>query len=612
MRRVTNFNQNWRFVNKDMEYKELFKTKGEKVSIPHTFLWDKHKQRSGSFWYYKLFDTPKRIEGCRVFLEFEAVNVSCEIYLYGQNVYCHSGGHTAFFVDVSQHLKSTGKQNLLAVKVCNVVDGTSKEKECALLGGIIRNVKLIIVPHSHFAIDEFGSRGLLLNTVNTDGDWHVTISATVQNPRINQMLCMRVLNANNKVVAEELQHIDNTFFDLIITSAHIWDGVESPYLYKLEALLVDPESILDRQEMLFGLREHYLDKSGFYLNCKRLQLHCAEYTDVTKVCTPDLKQRERDFSALIEMGVNAIKTAPYKLDDDFYTLCDKLGLLVWQQNLMPHGYDETADSKLLRQLRETVVQTRNNTCVLLYGVNTVKLESDEETRAKLIDACRNVCKENNENCLFVLTLPYGENAVEQSADCAAYDYSPVLAEKSRETFTSLKKRLAQPEAQMTYALSDFSLSFEALSCIFDSPELWLVSFSRIYDEKCGVLSADRKRKTDNFYLCKVFWVKKDFVHILEHAKSVRDKKTVIGFYSTEKFLSVSRNGETVKKLNGDKRFYCEVPLHLGKNSIRVQGKRSFEEGTILCNAKFKKEELTAQQQYIDAHETRVKRKREKK
>ena len=89
MRNVINFNDNWKFIQKDVGLPTEFPTDWMDVTLPHTWNAVDGNDGNGSYdrgnyWYAKKFVTPKQpLAGGRVFVEFLAANSEATVYVNG-------------------------------------------------------------------------------------------------------------------------------------------------------------------------------------------------------------------------------------------------------------------------------------------------------------------------------------------------------------------------------------------------------------------------------------------------------------------------------------------------------------------------------------------------
>ena len=88
----------------------------ETVRVPHTWNIGKYEDFEGTAWYFKTFTVPDELRGKHVEIHFGATFYKSRVWLNGVEVGGHEGGHTAYFFDVTPHLRLV---NFLAVEVNN-------------------------------------------------------------------------------------------------------------------------------------------------------------------------------------------------------------------------------------------------------------------------------------------------------------------------------------------------------------------------------------------------------------------------------------------------------------------------------------------------------------
>src|SRR5690606_4287008 len=121
---------------------------------------------------------------------------------------------------------------------------------------------------------------------------------------------------------------------LTVANAKLWD-LETPYLYNLITTIVEGNESIDHYETPFGIRTIRFDaKEGFFLNGKNVKLKGTNnHQDHAGVGTalPDGLQYWR-IKALKEMGSNAYRTAHHPPTPELLDACDRLGMLVIDEN----------------------------------------------------------------------------------------------------------------------------------------------------------------------------------------------------------------------------------------------------------------------------------------
>ena len=150
-----------------------------------------------------------------------------------------------------------------------------------------------------------------------------------------------------------------------VHNAHLW-SLEDPYLYKLVTTLQRGNEVVDRYETTFGIRTINFDPDhGFFLNGKHVEIRG---TDIHQdhagvgVAVPDTLNAFR-VERLKAMGSNAIRTSHNPPTPELLDACDRMGMLVLDENRMmgtsPEDYD---------QFRRMIERDRNHPSVVLWSV----------------------------------------------------------------------------------------------------------------------------------------------------------------------------------------------------------------------------------------------------
>lgn len=201
-RDVTPLNQDWKFIQKDVDTKETSDS-WEQISVPHT--WnakdaqegpdvvsavletkeaaevsaskDEAKSKSqdphfksiyyrGACWYEHALDIPLEWKGKRrIFIRFGAAGTVAKTYINKTLLGEHRGGFTAFCYELTDHL-NYGEKNELRVQV----DNTHREDlpplsgDFNLYGGLYRNVELIVTDLFCISPLDYASPGIYLTT----------------------------------------------------------------------------------------------------------------------------------------------------------------------------------------------------------------------------------------------------------------------------------------------------------------------------------------------------------------------------------------------------------------------------------------------------------------
>jgi beta-galactosidase len=325
------------------------------VTVPHT--WNRLDGQDGGNdyartdgWYRRTINVAPEMKGKSLYLRFEGVNRTADVYLNGKLLGSHAGGNSAFCFDATAALRPG--DNLLAVRASNA-DRTIPplSADFTFFGGIYRPVELVAVSPLHISLTQIGSSGVFITTPRiTDASSTIHIRALVENggeePRFKPFAKFAIRDALGKAVAVSTIPLtakpgesQEVVADITMAAPHLWNGLRDPYLYTASVTLMSDDNgahpdVYDTVTQPFGIRTFSIDpQKGFLLNGKPYGLHGVnrhqDRLDKGWALTND--DHLQDMALIKEMGCTAIRLAHYQQSQFFYDLCDKEGLIVWAE-----------------------------------------------------------------------------------------------------------------------------------------------------------------------------------------------------------------------------------------------------------------------------------------
>lgn len=394
---VQSLNDGWVFSEDNQHW--------QAVALPHTWNTDAYSTRDykqGKCYYKRKLQTTNK----RHFLKLEAAYKTSTIYINGKKMGEHRGGYTASVFDLTPYLDSL-KTNELLITVDNADQHVAPiSADFTFMGGIYRNVKLITTQQQHFSMTEDGADGIFVSTSQVNAEKaNVSVMARLRNDADVDKDCY-VVNTlyapDGKVVSTQRKRVRLLAGQTVRNVMHLqqvkhpilWSP-EHPNLYKVKTMLIDAEkhrvslqksveSVLDVQEHYIGMRWCEFDaQKGFYLNGKPYKLNgmCRHQDMRPYGVALDDDMHRRDLRMLKDMGCNFIRLAHYPQAEAVLEMCDKLGMLVWEEipvvNYVPED-DEFADNAC-QQLREMIRQHYNHSSIILWGyMNEILLKAHHE------------------------------------------------------------------------------------------------------------------------------------------------------------------------------------------------------------------------------------------
>lgn len=144
-----------------------------------------------------------------LFLEINGANSSSKVSLNGKELACHDGGYSTYRVKLTEDLQD---ENELQIEVDNSANDHvyPQKADFTFYGGLYRDVKLIIVPKTHFDLEYFGGKGLYVTPEVFDGQAIVKLDAYI---RGNADKVMVSIDGVGEVKLEVPQQHEQTLYD---------------------------------------------------------------------------------------------------------------------------------------------------------------------------------------------------------------------------------------------------------------------------------------------------------------------------------------------------------------------------------------------------------------
>jgi len=317
-------------------------------------------------WYRKSFVMPKEDLGKRIVLEFDGVFRNATVWFNGFYLGENQSGYYGFSYDVTDYVDYGGK-NVVAVRV----DATMEEGWFYEGAGIYRHVWLNKFQPLHINDKSaFVHSSISGDTAKVFVD--ISISNESETPK-NCNLELAITDSSGKIIVSKSanQNVLEAFSQsllndsLSIVSPHLW-SVESPYLYKIHAVLKSNLKTVDSIVIPFGIRSIFFDaQKGFFLNGKHVLLkgtnNHQDHAGVG-VALPDGLQEYR-IRRLKEMGCNAYRCSHNPPTPELLDGCDRLGMLVIDENRLMG-----TTSEHLELLKRMILRDRNHPSVILWSI----------------------------------------------------------------------------------------------------------------------------------------------------------------------------------------------------------------------------------------------------
>ncbi|MBQ7130769.1 MAG: glycoside hydrolase family 2 protein [Oscillospiraceae bacterium] len=607
MRTVININKDWAFAKDTTSTPTVFPDIWETISLPHTWNAQDGQDGGGDYFrgtccYAKTFRKADLPESDRYYLEIRGANSSSEVFLNGISLGSHAGGYATWRVDLTEQLR---EENLLSILVDNSPSQTvyPQVADFTFYGGLYRDVNLICVSSSHFDLDYYGGPGIKVTPVMEGSDAKVSVEVFLTNRKEGQIVRYYLKKADGTVMGTYDGSARACFR---IKNARLWNGRKDPYLYTMEAQLLENDTVLDAISTRFGCRSYEIDpERGFILNGKEYPLRgVSRHQDRLGIGNALLPQHhEEDMDLICEVGATTIRLAHYQHDQYFYDLCDERGLVIWAEipyisNHMPAGRENT-----ISQMKELIVQNYNHPSIVVWGLSneiTMNGAGDKDLLenhrilndlAHSMDLTRlttmavlSMCSMDEDYVHIPDTVSYNHyfgwyggttdmNGPWFDKFHAKYPKTPIGC--SEYGCEALNWHTSDPRQ------GDYTEEYQAyyheelIRQLFTRKYLWATHVWNMFDfgadnraeggengqNHKGLVTFDRKYKKDSFYAYKAWLSDEPFVHICgkRYVDRVEDV-TRVTVYSNLPVVELFANGESLgAKEAEDHFFYFSVP-----------------------------------------------------
>ncbi|MEO2062844.1 MAG: sugar-binding domain-containing protein [Christiangramia sp.] len=291
-------------------------------------------------WYNTTFTVPGDWNGKKIKLNFDAVDWQADVWINDIKLGSHSGGYEPFSFDITPFLNKDGEQKL-TVKVWDPSDEGPQPRGKQVknpegiwytpVTGIWQTVWLEPVAEKSLQNLRF--------TPDIDNNT-VKVSAEGSNSAYGDMIEV-VVYEGNKEISTTKSSLDQEF-SIHVNDPKLWSP-DSPFLYRTEVKLISDGEVQDEVKSYFAMRKisSKRDENGII----RMQLNnedIFQYGPLDQGWWPDGlytaptdEALKYDIVRTKELGFNMIRKHVKVEPARWYTHCDELGILVWQD--MPNG-----------------------------------------------------------------------------------------------------------------------------------------------------------------------------------------------------------------------------------------------------------------------------------
>lgn len=340
-------------------------------------------------WYEREFELPRRWQRRDILLHLGAVDYKADVWINDSLVISHEGGYGEMTVNVSRHLYRKGLQRIV-VRVWDPTDSGSQPrgKQVANPNGIwytpvsgIWQTVWIEPVDLNYLEDLRVTTDIDEGTIMVESNQHFKLS--------NAALWVTIYDGKRKVVSKKSKNGQYVILKMP-EGFKLWSP-DNPFLYRMKVELRESGIVIDEVKSYVAMRKFTSEQDSngiprICLNHKPIFL----FGPLDQGWWPDgLYTAPTDAAMLYDLqktkqwGFNMVRKHVKVEPARWYTYCDQLGLIVWQD--MPSGGEtspkwqpnqffdgdevsrsEESDLQYRHELHELIRQHESYPCIAVW------------------------------------------------------------------------------------------------------------------------------------------------------------------------------------------------------------------------------------------------------
>jgi beta-galactosidase/beta-glucuronidase len=316
----------------------------------------------------------------RVLLHFGAVDYRARVWVNGQFMLDHEGGHTPFSMDITSVLNQDGRQTVTVWAEDDPHDlAKPRGKQdwqrhphsiwYPRTSGIWQTVWLEQVPATyierlkwtpHFERWEIGFEGFVAG--HPQPDMHLNVRLTVG----NQLLVNDTYEVLNGEIHRRIALSDPGIDDY--RNELLWSP-EKPTLIDAQIQLWCQGRLLDEVTSYTAMRTVSIQRDRFMLNGQPYYLRLVldqGYWEDTLMTAPSDEALRHDVELVKQMGFNGVRKHQKIEDPRFLYWADVLGLMVWEEMPSAYRFTPKAVERLMKEWTEAIERDASHPCVVVW------------------------------------------------------------------------------------------------------------------------------------------------------------------------------------------------------------------------------------------------------
>ena len=376
---------------------------------------------------------------------------STEVRINNEYVSIHNGAYSQIDVKIPDRLLQAGAENVIRIFTNDELNpvSTIPLKQLAFqpknFNGLFRNTFLQIMPPIYF--DQSSVRVMSnsnFNSSNVKSDV-VVYASDYSRFGINSTATSILLTAraeiidktSGKVVAKSYDnkfslaqnHNTTVHFSMQVQNPGLWSPA-NPNLYELDFYLYSGTSLIDQYSETIGFRAFGLSGGKFYLNGDQIFVNSVNYVlDYPKIgAAVNELLIEKDIAVIKTLGANAIRVVNYPPPQELLDLCDRFGLMVFEEIPLVDAPPSVLESSQYRgnlqsYLHDMIQQTYHHPSVVAISAGS-NLDPTSSVTREYISSVASLVHSETDRMVYYTPLTGIADGTETAADFVGLDLTP--------------------------------------------------------------------------------------------------------------------------------------------------------------------------------------------
>ena len=318
---------------------------GRPIAVPSSWndQFEDGRDFLGPAWYQTSLDLPWGWDGKRIVLRFGSVNYLAEVWLNGQPLGMHEGGHLPFEFEITDLVQPYGNKLVLRVDGRLAFDqvppgnvtgdpadffpshaGNYPQAQFDFFPycGIHRPVLLYVTPTDYI-------RDVTVQTGFGGSHGHIHVRVENVTTEVPSRVQLQLIGYGYDSTVEAALSMGVAEVDLDVPDVALWSPT-NPNLYDLRIKLIQSEEIVDSYSLKVGVRTIRVEGNQLLLNNEPIYLkgfgRHEDFPVTGRGYLPAVIVK--DYALLQWIGANSYRTSHYPYSEQMLDLADQLGFLV--------------------------------------------------------------------------------------------------------------------------------------------------------------------------------------------------------------------------------------------------------------------------------------------